>query len=52
MIFIGIGLLPSLFALPGALVYRRLPGYIISLAGLIHIFLFWVAFRFYWQFIA
>jgi hypothetical protein len=50
--FIAIGLLPSLLALPGALVYRRLPGYIMSLAGFIHLFLFWAAFRFYWQFIA
>jgi hypothetical protein len=44
---LGIALLPALLALPGAFVYRRLPGYILSVAGAVHVLLFLVIMLFY-----
>ena|SRR5258708_15227620 len=49
---LGFGLLPALAAVPGALLWRRLPGYILSIAGVLHVLLFYVAQRFYMQVIA
>jgi len=49
---LGLSLLPALVAVPGALVWRRLPGYILSIAGVVHLLLFYVMIRFYMQMIA
>src|SRR6266404_5135140 len=49
---LGLALLPALIAVPSALLWRRLPGYILSIAGIVHLLLFYVMVRSYMQMIA
>ena len=40
---LGLALLPALLAIPGAFLWRRLPGYILSMAGILNsALLYWV----------
>jgi hypothetical protein len=49
---LGLALLPALIAVPGAFLWRRLPGYILSIAGIVNSALLYVMMRYYVQMIA
>lgn len=48
---LGLALLPAFIAVPGAFLWRRLPGYILSVAGIVNSALLYVMMHYYVQMI-